>query len=154
MTVTTDQNVTQGKRNGVEESGTPAPAPIEDRARVGVGPRLRVRALGSWLARFLFRVPLVALGSWLAGLGRRAKDCSPYADRPASIRDVVDYTRAGGWVPGEHPWWVEAPGYVYGALIAVPATVGLYVVAWVLQRPSRLVLTCFVGWLLLWAWLA
>lgn len=152
MTVTAHDEVTQGNRNGLGEEGTTPGDPIEARARVGVGARLRLRALGGWVGRFLFRVPLVTLGGWLEGLWRGLAGSSPYADRPASIRDVVDYTRAGGWVPGEHPWWVEAPGYVYGALVAVPVTVVLYGVAWVLQRPSRLALTCLVGWLLYRAW--
>lgn len=95
---------------------------------------------------------LITLGSWLAGIARRLAGCSPYADRPASIRDVVDYTRQGGWVPGEHPWWVEAPGYAYGALVAIPVTVALYAIAWVLQRPSRLILACLVALLLAVAW--
>lgn len=112
--------------------------------------RARARPLAILFARL--GVSVIALGSWLAVLGRRLRGCSPYADRPASIRDVVDYTRAGGWVPGEHPWWVEAPGYVYGALVAVPVTVALYAVAWVLQRPSRLALACFTVLLLGWAW--
>lgn len=76
----------------------------------------------------------------------------PYTDRPASIRDVVVYTRSGGWVPGEHPWWVEAPGHAYGWLVAVPVTVGLYSVAWILQRPSRLLLFVLVAGLLWLAW--
>ncbi len=150
--MTTLEDVTHGKRNGdgtEEEGGT---GPIEDPARVGPRLRPRVRALVGRLGRIPLRIPLVALGSWLAGLWRRLASCSPYADRPASIRDVVDYTRAGGWVPGEHPLWVEAPGYLYGALVAVPVTVALYAVAWVLQRPSRLILACFVAWLLAVAW--
>jgi hypothetical protein len=81
----------------------------------------------------------------------RLSECSPYSGRPASIRDVVSYTRAGGWVPGEHEWYWELPGYLYGYLIAIPVTVGLYGVSWVLQRPGRLAVVALVIGLL---WLA
>lgn len=147
-----DNVITLSKRNEDPESGPAEEAPVEDRGRVGVGPRLRLRALAAWLGRVPVRGSLIAVGSWFALLGRRLKGCSPYADRPASIRDVVDYTRAGGWVPGDHPFWVELPGYIYGWLVAVPATVVLYGVAWVLQRPSRLALAVFTVVLLWWAW--
>ena len=124
----------------------------------GQGPQAQTRARARTLAILYAHLKgsgkrsTIALGSWLAVVGRRLKGCSPDADRPASIRDVVDYTRAGGWVPGEHPWWVEAPGYLYGALVAIPVTVALYAVAWILQRPSRLALACFTAVLLWWAW--
>lgn len=88
----------------------------------------------------------IAMTGWV-----RLMECSPYSGRPASIREVVEYTRAGGWVPGENPWWVEAPGYVYGWLVAVPVTVALYAVSWVLQRPTRLLMAVFIAGLLWWA---
>lgn len=150
--MTTLDDVTQSKRNGCELGGESGTGHVEDPARVGLRLRPRLRALVATSARFPFRGSLIAVGSWLAVLGRRLRDCSPYADRPASVRDVVDYTRAGGWVPGDHPLWVELPGYVYGWLVAVPVTVTLYAVAWVLQRPSRLALACFTTVLLGWAW--
>jgi hypothetical protein len=81
----------------------------------------------------------------------RLMACSPYTGRPAAIRDVVAYTRAGGWVPGEHAWWVELPGYAYGWLIAIPVTIALYGISWVLQRPSRLAMVALVAGLLWWA---
>lgn len=142
----TIEDVTQGRRDGGGAgSGTEPEGHDKDRARP------RDEPAGSASSQ----VPLpcsathraVALGSWLWGwlrvLGRRLRDCAPYTDRPASIHDVVTYTRAGGWVPGEHPWWVEAPGHVYGWVIAIPVTVALYIVAWVVQRGCRLL--CVLG---------
>lgn len=81
----------------------------------------------------------------------RLQTVAPYSGRPASIRDVVEYTRAGGWVPGDHEWWVELPGYVYGYVVAIPVTVGLNTVAWVLQRFTRLLMVALVAGLLWWA---
>src|SRR5262249_60292002 len=83
--------------------------------------------------------PAPASGGLATALGR-ALSCAPYSGRPAAIKAVVEYTRAGGWVPGDHPWWVEAAGYVYGAVIAIPVTTILYTISWLVQRPTRLLL--------------
>lgn len=77
------------------------------------------------------------LWGWLRGVGARLHASSPYTGRPESIRDVVRYTLAGGWIPGEHPWWVEAPGYLYGFLIAIPAAIVGNIILWITHRPSR-----------------
>lgn len=58
-------NVTQGKRNGLEESGT---GRIEAPGRARLAARPRVRALGAAHRGIPVHVPLVALGSWLTGL--------------------------------------------------------------------------------------
>lgn len=116
--------------------------------------RVRLRGGAVEQAKPRFPLPLSHITDrdrWSAA-AQRLVEVRPYTDRPASIRDVVAYTRAGGWVPGEHPWWVEAPGHVYGWVVAVPVTVGLYAVAWVLQRPSRLLVFLLVAGLLWLAW--
>lgn len=45
---------------------------------------------------------------------------------------------------------VQAAGLVYHYVIALPVTVVLYAVAWVLQRPARLLAAILIG-LLVWA---
>lgn len=89
------------------------------------------------------------VAGWLRGLGTRLHGCSPYADKPASIRDVVHYTAAGGWVPGDHPWYVESPGYAWGVLLAIPGVVVLNAAAWVIHKMGRAVV---VGLALLVFW--
>ena len=77
------------------------------------------------------------VAGWLRGLGSRLHDCSVYEGRPASIRDVVRYTAAGGWIPGDQPWYWESPGYVWGVLLAVPGVVVLNTAAWVIHKMGR-----------------
>lgn len=120
-----------------EQSGKP---------RVRGDGRLRDGATGGGSKRIRFSV------SALADRGARLASCSPYTDRPPSVEEVVAYVKAGGFVPGEHPWPVEAPGYVYGALVAVPVTVVGYALMWIVQRPSRLALVLFVLGLLWLSW--
>jgi len=57
--------------------------------------------------------------------------------RPPSLRSLLDYTRAGGWVPGEHPPQAELPGKVYYYAVAIPGTALLYLLALILQRQLR-----------------
>ncbi len=78
----------------------------------------------------------------------RLSEVDPWTAQPPSLEALVEYTRAGGWVPGEHPEWVEAPGKVYGYLVALPVTAVLYALALIVQRPSRLVLAVLVAGLL------
>lgn len=129
------------------ESGTP---------RVRAGVRLRDGATGG--GRETDSASASALvtprdKSWWVQRGKRLASCSPYTDRPPSVAEVVAYVRAGGFVPGEHPWWVEAPGYAYGALVAVPVTAVGYALMWIVQRPTRLLCVLFVAVLLALAWL-
>lgn len=79
---------------------------------------------------------------------RRVAQCSPWRDRPASLAEIEAHTRAGGWVPGDWPWWVELPGWIYGYGIALPVHAVSYAVLWVIQRPGRLLVVCFVAALL------
>lgn len=69
---------------------------------------------------------------------------------PPSVADLAAYTRSGHWVPGERAPVLEAIGKAYGYLVAIPVSAALYALAWVLQRPARLllaVLLLFVLWL-------
>lgn len=63
---------------------------------------------------------------------------------PTSVADLLAYTRSGAWVPGERAPVLEAAGKAYGYLVAVPVSVLLYAVAWLLQRPGRLLLGAVV----------
>lgn len=147
--------VTDGDRNAGGEhrpdNGTPAGTRVEDQvlARGSAPLRLRPRIVAGVVFRFLCSVSR-HLSGYLVTLCRRILGCAPYEARPASVRDVVQYTAAGGWVPGEHPWWVEAPGRVYGVLIAVPLTMIANAVLWVTQRPTRAAVTSGVVVVALW----
>jgi hypothetical protein len=77
------------------------------------------------------------VGGRLRGLGARLHASSPYSDRPASIRDVVSYTAAGGWIPGEHDWWWESPGYAWGVVIAIPLAVVGNSILWITHKFGR-----------------
>ena len=71
-------------------------------------------------------------------------DRSIWSESPASIKSLVEYTKAGDWVPGEQAEILEFFGKAYGYLIAVPVSAALYAIAWLLQRPGRFLLTCVV----------
>lgn len=81
----------------------------------------RVRAAGSALSRDVRRVPV-------------------FRAPPPAVAEIVAYTRAGDWVPGDQAPWLEILGKTYGWLIAVPVSIALYSIAWLLQRPTRLFL--------------
>lgn len=83
------------------------------------------------------------------GKVRRLPSVDPWTGRPPSLKSVCDYTRAGGWVPGERSWQVELPGKFYGYCVAIPVLAVLYAVSFVLARPSRLLIVALVA-LLLW----
>lgn len=84
-------------------------------------------------------------------VGRRLADSDPYTGQPASIRDVVEYTRKGGWVGGEHGQLLESPGYVYGVTVAIPLTMILHALCWSLQKMGRVL---FIAGLIGLLWLA
>jgi hypothetical protein len=126
-------------------------------SRVHAGARLRGEAPGAGAETESASASALAdrrrrAVAWAAERGGRLGSCAPYTDRPPALADVVAYVRAGGFVPGQHPWWVEAPGYVYGALVAVPATALGYSLMWIVQRPTRLLCVLFVLALLFAAW--
>ena len=64
--------------------------------------------------------------------------------RLPSLRSLLDYTRAGGWVPGEHPPQAELPGKVYYYAVAIPGTALLYLLALILQRQLRFLVLSLV----------
>lgn len=143
--------VTQGNRNAqAEQTGTDEEGKVRNRARGRASARLRLNDTDSHAEPDSgTHAPSRTLGNYAGGLGRRIRGAKPYAARPASVRDVVDYTRAGGWIPGDHPWWWESPGYAYGVLIAIPATITLYIASWVLQKMGRVFAVCLIYSLLL-----
>lgn len=69
--------------------------------------------------------------------------------RPASVAEVVAYTRDGEWVPGEMHPALETAGRIYGYGVAVPVTCAAYALAWLVQRPTRLLIALVLGGLLL-----
>lgn len=93
----------------------------------------------------------------LASLASRyASTDDAWAETPASVRACLDYTREGGWMPGDRAPWLEFLGKAYGYCIAVPCTVAGFAALWVVQKPSRLFLVVLsvvllrvtAGWLL------
>lgn len=85
----------------------------------------RVSAAGTAVSRDIRRIPV-------------------FRDPPPAVAELVAYTRSGDWVPGERSEWLEFFGRAYGWLVAVPVSLGLYSVAWLLQRPMRVLFTCLV----------
>ena len=161
MTVTTNEPIaTDSKRNGSpEDSGSGKSGKIRNRARdVRRGARLPRRAENS--AEPSDSTPRSAtprtaalrshLGERMASLPERLHKCSPYTNGTPSIRDVVVWTANGGWIPGDHPWWVESPGYAYGVLIAIPGSVVLKAQSSALKMTHAVVVGLFVFML----WLA
>lgn len=82
---------------------------------------------------------------------RYAATDDAWAETPATIRACLDYTREGGWMPGDKAPWLEALGKAYGYVVAVPCTVAGFAAVWTVQKPSRLFLVGFAVTLL---WLA
>jgi len=63
---------------------------------------------------------------------------------PPTIQSLLDYTRAGGWVSGDHPPQAELPGKVYGYGVAVPAVMVLYGLALIVMRAQRFLVAVLV----------
>jgi len=70
---------------------------------------------------------------------------------PATVKQVWDYTRKGGWIPGDRAQWLEWIGKIYGYLIAVPLTAVLFIGLWFAQRPTRLALGVILWFAARWA---
>jgi hypothetical protein len=70
-------------------------------------------------------------------LTRYAATEDAWDSTPSSPREVLEYTRAGDWVPGEKAAWLEALGKAYGYVIALPGTVAGLALVWTVQRPTR-----------------
>lgn len=124
MTLVVDGNLnSNGNSNPV---GVPSPGA---KGRGRVGPRARVdRSVWS-----------------------RVRAAAPLDGHPKSIREMVAYTRAGGWVPGDRAGWVESIGYVWGCVVAVPASIVMYSVLWVVQHFTHVMMVGIVYGLLLWS---
>jgi hypothetical protein len=112
---------------GAERGTRNADEPPETAQHTQTSARVRERAI----------LILRWLRGFLADQGRSVRDSGPLDYRPSSIRQVWQRTTQGGWIPGDHPWWVELPGYAFGFLVAVPATVLLAPQLYVLQRLGR-----------------
>jgi hypothetical protein len=67
----------------------------------------------------------------------KIKHSDPFAGTPKSIGAIVDDTAKGGAVPGDHAWWVEAPGYVWRCTVSIPLTMVLLPLVWVAQSGRR-----------------
>jgi hypothetical protein len=79
-----------------------------------------------------------AVASSVASLtSRYAATPDALAEKPASVRECIAYTKAGGWMPGDRAPWLENIGKAYGYCIAIPATAALDVLEWFVQRPTR-----------------
>ncbi len=75
---------------------------------------------------------------------------SPWTEWPVSLADLhAHVTHPDATWHGDVPA-VQAAGLAYHYAIALPITVVLYAVAWVLQRPARLLAAILIG-LLVWA---
>lgn len=79
-----------------------------------------------------------------AGQGKATVDrltTSKFAElHPASVREMRGYIDSADWVPGDVPA-LELAGKVYGYLVAIPVSVLLYAVGFVIQRPGRFLFT-------------
>lgn len=147
------RDVTQSKRNvGRPEAELKSDGKIRNRASARADACPRDGATGSdspsiplpLSATPRMRTLRDGLWGWLRGVGARLHASSPYTGRPESIRDVVRYTLAGGWIPGEQAWWKEAPGYVYGFLIAIPAAIVGNTMLWITHRMSRVFIAALI----------
>lgn len=135
--MTTIDAVTPRERN---ESGAP---------RVHGGARLRDGDTGGGAGRLSVPLSAFTQGAWWAGRWEQAKAMDVWHAQSPSLADTWDRTRRGDWVAGDHPWWIEAPGYVFGAaklgLIAV-----LLGLVWMVAAPARgagVALLCLLLWI-------
>lgn len=75
---------------------------------------------------------------------------TPWTEWPTPLADLHTHvTHPDATWHGNVPA-VRAAGLAYHYLIALPVTVVLYAVAWIMQRPARLLATLVIG-LLVWA---
>jgi hypothetical protein len=131
-------------------------ADLQSRARVaGVAPT-RIGAAAKKVGSTTTNAATGAASGLASLASRYASTDDAWAETPASVRACLDYTRAGGWMPGDRAPWLEWLGKGYGYGIAVPATVVGFAALWVVQKPTRLFLTVLAmvllrvaaGWLL------
>lgn len=76
---------------------------------------------------------------------------SLWTGRPESLQQTAAYVRAGGWIPGRQPAWLEVLGMLFGFGFALPVRAALRAVDWVVMRWSRALfaaLVVYVWWAL------
>lgn len=126
-----------------------APETAQDRSAVSgeAGSGGATRAAARAPARTRTRGSAVWRRVWAVAVGDLP---SLWAGRPASAAEAVRYGRYGEYAAEGSRW--RAAGTWYALLVAGPATAGLLVVVWVVQRPGRLaaaVLLAGLVWLFL-----
>lgn len=77
-----------------------------------------------------------ALDGWPARLGRRLTPPEPWRYRPASLAAMWRYARIGAWT--RDGGLLRFCGCWYFRLVALPVALVTHYVAWLTQRPSRL----------------
>ena len=119
--------------DGVVSPADPPDPQDEEAQRVGDTPVHDARARASTV-----RARVVKAATTLRGVSLPDFSVDGLLDaRPPSLRSLLDYARAGGWVPGEHPPQAELPGKVYYYAVAIPGIALLYLLALILQRQLR-----------------
>ncbi|WP_322755745.1 hypothetical protein [Frankia sp. Cas3] len=92
-------------------------------------------------SRVARRVWEVAIGQWP----------SVWSAPPTELAALVRYAAAGQWCAPDATTWRRL-GQAYCVLLAIPVSVALYVAAWLVQRPGRLVAAAVLAtivWLVL-----
>ena len=77
---------------------------------------------------------------------------SLWTAQPPSLAAVWHRVRSGWYIRGQHPWQIEAPGYVYGAVVALPVTALLYAIQWLTETLPKFLATAGCVALVLAAW--
>jgi len=119
---------------------TPPMPPTEASQRVGDTPAYDARARASQI-----RTRIVKVATTLRGVSVPDVSVSRLLNaHPPTIQSLLDYTRAGGWVSGDHPPQAELPGKIYGYAVAVPVVTVLYSLALIVMRPLRFLVAVLV----------
>ncbi len=134
---------------GPAEATSEVPKEANGRAKAGPSRRGRARTRATQARARVARLRTVLIAWWNARRAPttaeesapRVRRSSIWSQSPPSVDDVVAYTRSGAWVPGDQHPLLENAGKAYGYVVAVPVTVSAYAVAFVFQRPVRLLAT-------------
>lgn len=78
-----------------------------------------------------------AVDGWPARLAGRLRPPEPWKYRPASLAAMSRYAHRGAWTRDDGP--LRFLGVWYFRLVAIPAAFVTHYLAWLTQRPSRLV---------------
>jgi len=114
-----------------ESGGSAATARMRAYARVRVGQATALRQ----------RLAAVAVGD----------DTSVWSDKPATVVELIRYAKAGAWC-ADDAHVLRLLGRLYCLAVAIPVTVLLDAVEWLIQRPGRVVgagFLAFVLWVVL-----